>query len=126
MEIRGRELGRVRFLIFSSLFPGKAYGAIEISTTEAKQRPSRRPLHRLSARSLFRQRFRRAARQGTHVMHFAGSGKEALELLSGEIDPGMILRLSDHHAGDGRPPARRDQRFAGLEWLKAQLPAAAT
>jgi CheY-like chemotaxis protein len=74
---------------------------------------------------LFRRRFRREARQGTHVMHFAGSGKEALELLSGEIDPGMIVRLSDHHARDGRPPAAgQDQRFAGLE-LKAQLPAAA-
>jgi hypothetical protein len=58
-------------------------------------------------------------------MHFAASGEEALELLSGEIDPGMIVRRSDHHAGDGGPPAAgQDQRFAGLE-LKAQLPAAA-
>src|SRR6516162_6334733 len=34
---------------------------------------------------LFRQRFRREARQGTYVMHFAASGEEALALLSGEI-----------------------------------------
>jgi hypothetical protein len=28
--------------------------------------------------------FRREARQGTYVMHFAASGEEALELLGGE------------------------------------------
>jgi CheY-like chemotaxis protein len=44
---------------------------------------------------LFRQRFRREARQGTYVMHFAASGEEALELLGGEIDPGVIVILSD-------------------------------
>ena len=44
---------------------------------------------------LFRQRFRRAARQGTYVMHFAASGEEALALLSGEIEPGVIVILSD-------------------------------
>ena len=44
---------------------------------------------------LFRQRFRREARQGTYVMHFAASGEEALELLSREIDPGVIVILSD-------------------------------
>jgi CheY-like chemotaxis protein len=44
---------------------------------------------------MFRQRFRREARQGTYVMHFAASGEEALELLSGEIDPGVIVILSD-------------------------------
>src|ERR1700741_3010056 len=44
---------------------------------------------------LFRQRFRREARQGTYVMHFAASGEEALELLSGEIAPGVIVILSD-------------------------------
>ena len=26
-------------------------------------------------------------RQGTYVMHFAASGEEALELLSGDIEP---------------------------------------
>jgi CheY-like chemotaxis protein len=44
---------------------------------------------------LFRQRFRRESRQGTYVMHFAASGEAALELLSGEIDPGVIVILSD-------------------------------
>jgi CheY-like chemotaxis protein len=44
---------------------------------------------------LFRQRFRREARQGTYVMHFAASGEEALELLSGDIEPGVIVILSD-------------------------------
>jgi hypothetical protein len=37
---------------------------------------------------LFRQRFRRETRQGTCVMHFAASGAEALDRLSGEIRPG--------------------------------------
>src|ERR1700680_2666788 len=44
---------------------------------------------------LFRQRFRRESRQGTYVVHFAASGEAALELLSGEIDPGVIVILSD-------------------------------
>jgi CheY-like chemotaxis protein len=44
---------------------------------------------------LFRQRFRHEARQGTYVMHFAVSGEAALELLSGGIDPGVIVILSD-------------------------------
>jgi CheY-like chemotaxis protein len=44
---------------------------------------------------LFRQRFRREARQGTYVMHFAASGEEALELLGGGIEPGVIVILSD-------------------------------
>ena len=44
---------------------------------------------------LFRHRFRREARQGTYVMHFAASGEAALELLSGGIDPGVIVILSD-------------------------------
>ena len=34
---------------------------------------------------LFRQRFRRETRQGSYVMHFAGSGEQALDLLAGEI-----------------------------------------
>ena len=41
------------------------------------------------------ERFRREARQGTYVMHFAASGEAALELLSGGIDPGVIVILSD-------------------------------
>jgi CheY-like chemotaxis protein len=44
---------------------------------------------------LFRQRFRREARAGTHVMHFAASGEEALERLGGEIKPQLIVVLSD-------------------------------
>ena len=44
---------------------------------------------------LFRQRFRREARQGTYVMHFAGSGEEALEKLNGGIRPELIVILSD-------------------------------
>ncbi len=44
---------------------------------------------------LFRQRFRREARQGTYVMHFAASGEEAWELLNGGVEPGVIVILSD-------------------------------
>jgi CheY-like chemotaxis protein len=44
---------------------------------------------------LFRQRFRREARQGTYVMHFANSGEEALNQLANEIEPQLIVILSD-------------------------------
>ncbi len=44
---------------------------------------------------LFRQRFRGEARQGTYVLHFAFSGTEALEQLTGEIEPPLIVILSD-------------------------------
>jgi CheY-like chemotaxis protein len=44
---------------------------------------------------LFRQRFRREARQGTYVLHFADSGEAALERLAGEIEPQLIVILSD-------------------------------
>ncbi|HTW54810.1 MAG TPA: response regulator [Stellaceae bacterium] len=44
---------------------------------------------------LFRQRFRREARQGTYMLHFAASGEEALDQLSGEIQPELIVILSD-------------------------------
>ena len=44
---------------------------------------------------LFRQRFRRETRQGTYVMHFAASGEAALELLAGEVQPELIVILSD-------------------------------
>jgi len=44
---------------------------------------------------LFRQRFRREARQGTYVLHFAGSGEEALGLLVDRIEPQLIVILSD-------------------------------
>jgi CheY-like chemotaxis protein len=39
---------------------------------------------------LFRQRFRREARQGAFVMHFAASGVEALELLA---DPSRSISV---------------------------------
>jgi two-component system, response regulator, stage 0 sporulation protein F len=44
---------------------------------------------------LFRQRFRREARQGTYVLHFALSAAEALERLAGDIEPPPIVILSD-------------------------------
>lgn len=44
---------------------------------------------------LFRQRFRRESREGTYVMHFAGSGESALEKLSDGIEPSLIVILSD-------------------------------
>jgi CheY-like chemotaxis protein len=44
---------------------------------------------------MFRQRFRREAREGTYVMHFAASGEAALELLGGGVEPGVIVILSD-------------------------------
>ena len=45
--------------------------------------------------SPFRQRFRQEARQGIYVLHFAYSGEEALEKLAGEIEPQLIVILSD-------------------------------
>jgi CheY-like chemotaxis protein len=44
---------------------------------------------------LFRQRFRREARQGTYALHFAGSGEEALGKLANGIEPQLIVILSD-------------------------------
>jgi CheY-like chemotaxis protein len=44
---------------------------------------------------LFRQHFRREARQGTYVLHFTASGEEALERLATEIEPQLIVILSD-------------------------------
>jgi CheY-like chemotaxis protein len=44
---------------------------------------------------LFRQQFRREARQGTYVMHFANSGQEALEQLTKAIEPDLMVILSD-------------------------------
>jgi CheY-like chemotaxis protein len=44
---------------------------------------------------LFRQRFRREARHGTYVMHFAASGEEALDRLAGQIQPALVAVLSD-------------------------------
>jgi CheY-like chemotaxis protein len=44
---------------------------------------------------LFRQRFRRETRQGIYVLHYAASGAEALGRLAGEIQPTLIVVLSD-------------------------------
>ena len=44
---------------------------------------------------LFRQRFRREARDGTYVMHFANSGEDALRILGDGIEPQLIVILSD-------------------------------
>jgi CheY-like chemotaxis protein len=44
---------------------------------------------------LFRQRFRREVRQGAYVLHFALSAAEALERLAADIEPQLIVILSD-------------------------------
>ena len=44
---------------------------------------------------LFRQSFRREARQGTYVLHFAYSGEEALDKLAAGIEPQLTVILSD-------------------------------
>src|SRR5438876_12401869 len=44
---------------------------------------------------MFRQRFRREARQGTYVLHFAVSGEEALDKLANGVRPELIVILSD-------------------------------
>jgi CheY-like chemotaxis protein len=44
---------------------------------------------------LFRQRFRREIRQGTYVLHFANSGSEALSLLAADVEPELLVVLSD-------------------------------
>ena len=45
--------------------------------------------------ALFRQRFRREAKEGAYVLHFAHSGVEALDQLAGVIQPEPIVILSD-------------------------------
>ena len=44
---------------------------------------------------LFRQRFRREVRDGTYVLHFAYSAAQALDMLDHEIEPELIVILSD-------------------------------
>ena len=44
---------------------------------------------------LFRQQFRRETREDIYVLHFALSASEALERLAGEIEPQLIVILSD-------------------------------
>ena len=61
---------------------------------------------------LFRQQFRREARQGTYVLHFAYSGEEALDKLAAGIEP-QDHPLGHQHAGHGRAGvAARDQDAA--------------
>jgi CheY-like chemotaxis protein len=44
---------------------------------------------------LFRQQFRRETREDVYVLHFASSASEALERLAGEIEPQLVVILSD-------------------------------
>ena len=44
---------------------------------------------------MFRQRFRREARCGTYVLHFAASGEEALDKLTNGVQPELIVILTD-------------------------------
>ena len=62
---------------------------------------------------LFRQHFRREARQGTYVLHFADSGEAALERLAGEIEPQLIVILSDINM-PGMDGGEIKQRFPDL------------
>ena len=52
---------------------------------------------------LFRQQFRREARQGTYVVHFAASGAEAMDRLAKEIEPPSDSNTPRHR----RPESRR-------------------
>jgi hypothetical protein len=52
---------------------------------------------------LFRQQFRREARQGTYVLHFAYPGEEALGVISG-LYPGRVARRRSRTDRDGRTP----------------------
>ena len=66
---------------------------------------------------LFRQRFRREVREGKYVIHFAGSGEEALGKLDGGVRPALIVLLSDINMPgmDGLGLLRAvKQRYAGL------------
>ncbi len=45
--------------------------------------------------TLFRQQFRRETREGAYVLHFALSASEALDRLATDIEPQLIVILSD-------------------------------
>ena len=45
--------------------------------------------------ALFRQQFRRETREDVYVLHFAESASEALERLASEIEPQLVVILSD-------------------------------
>jgi CheY-like chemotaxis protein len=66
---------------------------------------------------LFRQHFRREVRQGLYVLHFAGSGEAALQMLADGIRPELIVALSDINMPgmDGLVLLRRiKERWPGL------------
>lgn len=44
---------------------------------------------------LFRRKFRRELRNGEYVMHFAASGEDAYKMLDAEVQPKVMLILSD-------------------------------
>ncbi|MGI9415336.1 MAG: response regulator [Hyphomicrobiales bacterium] len=44
---------------------------------------------------LFKRRFRRELRRGDYVMYFASSGEDALDQLMADVDPEIMLILSD-------------------------------
>ena len=49
----------------------------------------------LDVAELFRQVFRRELRQGEYVMHFAQSGEAALDILQKDVQPELLVILSD-------------------------------
>jgi CheY-like chemotaxis protein len=49
----------------------------------------------LDVGDLFRQWFRRELRQGEYVMHFAQSGEAALDILKQDMQPELLVILSD-------------------------------
>ena len=59
---------------------------------------------------LFRQRFRREARQGTYVMHFAASGRRLWIGWRGRFSPRWLPSVGYQHARHGWTGiARQDQ-----------------
>jgi len=90
-QYRGRQPGRRFHGVHGSIAPppgddGRG-GIMSLSILVVDDEPD--------VADLFRQRFRREARQGTDVMHFAASGAEALDRLSGKIQPTLVAVLSD-------------------------------
>jgi two-component system, response regulator, stage 0 sporulation protein F len=67
---------------------------------------------------LFRQRFRRETRHGTYVLHFAGSGEEALDKLGNGIEPQLIVILSDINM----PGMDGLELLAGIKQRRPDLP----
>ena len=65
---------------------------------------------------MFRQRFRREARQGTYVLHFAASGEEALDKLADGVRPELssFCRTSTCPGWTGWPYCARSRRGAPI------------